>query len=371
MKPLKVVYSYSSVRLDTGSPRALLQMVDSLDRACFEPVFIAASDGALTSALRDRNVEIIQGTVTSVSWANPIRLVAAIRAKMQLLEGVGAGILHMNEPGWNSDIVLAARILRIPVALHLHNPCDITGKNLNFGVARRIFICSIAQKQAIVNFDRIKDKCTVLHNAVDIEVFAQGRPIRETIGLAEDDLVVCTVAQIRHGKGIDLFLDAAEQLLDHTRKLKFVIAGPRAADESEYFDEVMKRLTVGPLKDNVIYLGSRSDIPDLFASSDVFLLATRGETFGMVVIEAMAAGVPVVASAVGGVPEIITGRDIGRTVSSLTPDAFAAAVNELLDLGAERKALGERGRASLPGRFDLAHMGQMLTKTYTEMLAQR
>lgn len=369
MKPIKVVYFYSSVRLDTGSPRALLQMVDSLDRARFQPIFIVASDGDLTSAMRDRKVEIIQSNVTSVSWKNPIRLIGAVRTKMRLLKTIGADILHMNEPGWNSDIVLAAHIARIPVALHLHNPCEITRKNLNLTIASRILICSAAQRQVIVNFGRIKDKCTVLHNAVDIDAFAHGHSIRESIGLKADDIVVGTVAQIRHGKGIDLFLDAAERLLDGTRKLKFVIVGPQAANESEYFSAVMKRLAQGRLKGNVIYLGSRSDIPDLFASFDVFLLATRAETFGIVVIEAMAAGVPVVASSVGGVPEIITGHDIGRKVGSLTPDAFATAVDELLHMGAKRKELGERGRASLPGRFDLAHMGQTLSKVYDEMLS--
>lgn len=368
MKPIRVVYHYSSVRLDTGSPRALLQMVESLDRSRFSPVFIADGEGELVDAMRQRAVEILKSAVNNLSWRNPVSLIAAVREKLKLLKAADAGILHMNEPGWNSDIVLAARLANIPVVLHLHNPCEITNNNLNFRIAGKIFICSTAQSEAIRNFERIKGKCTVLHNAVDLELFASGRPIREAIGLNADDVVIGTIAQIRHGKGIDIFLGAAEQLLRARSGLKFVIVGPEAADEHEYFQTMMARLEQAPLKDNVIYLGSRRDIPNLLKSFDVFCLATRAETFGIVVIEAMAAGVPVVASAVGGVPEIITAPGLGRTVNTLTSAAFANALDDVLRIGAKRSTLGERGRKSLKGRFDLAHMGDTLGSVYLDLV---
>jgi glycosyltransferase involved in cell wall biosynthesis len=307
--------------------------------------------------------------VNSVSWRHPVNLWTKVRDKIQLLSSVDAGILHLNEPGWNSEVVLAARLTNIPVALHLHNPCRITRSNLNLSIASKIFMCSAAQSEAIDNFERIKAKHVVLHNAVDIDVFARGRPIRDAIGLPADDVVIGTVAQIRHGKGIDIFLDAATQLLRGNDKLKFVIVGPPASNEQEYYKNMMGRLESAPLKGHVIYLGSRTDIPDLMASFDIFCLPTRGETFGIVVIEAMAVGVPVVASAIGGIPEIITDQTIGYTVGSLTADAFVSALQELISLGGGRKILGERGRSSLKGRFDLPHMGESLTEIYQEMLA--
>ena len=369
IKTTRIAYCYSSVKLDTGSPRALLQMIDSLDRARFTPVFIAMGEGPLIDAMKERDVEIVHSTVSSVSLKNLFDLISAVLAKMRLLKRISAGILHMNEPGWNTDIVLAARLAGIPVALHLHNPYEVSRSNLNFRIARRIFLCSKAQSTTIGNFQRIEDKSVVLHNAVDTKSFARGHPIRESIGLSANDLVIGTVAQISHRKGIDIFLDAAERLLDANRKLKFVIVGPRATKEEAYFRSIMARLGQTPLKDSVIYLGSRRDIPNLFASFDIFCLATRAEPFGMVIIEAMAAGVPVVASGVGGIPEIITSRDIGRTVGSLTPDAFALALDEVLHMGVERKKLGERGRLSVLARFDLAHMGLKLAAVYGEMLA--
>lgn len=370
MRPIKVIYHYSGDKVDTGSPRALLQMIDSLDRVRFQPAFIGPGAGPLIDELHKRDIETIDSEVTSASWRVPIKTIARLREKRLLLEKLEADIVHVNEPGWNSDIVLAAGSAGIPVALHLHNPQTVFRRNLNFAIARRVFLCSEGQIREIVNFRRIKDKAIILHNAVDIEFFANGRPIREKLGLTKDAIVIGTVAQISHRKGIDVFLDAGQRLLDKGHVLKFVIVGPKAAREEEYFDSIMNRAGQGGLKDNVIYLGSRADIPDIMASLDLFCLPTRAEPFGMVVIEAMAAGVPVVASEVGGIPEIITSVEIGRTVSPITPEAFASAIEELLRMGAARKELGERGRQSLNGRFDLRHMGDVLGGVYEEMTHQ-
>ena len=152
---------------------------------------------------------------------------------------------------------------------------SVSRRNLNFAIASKVFLCSEAQIKDIVDFRRIQDKYIVLHNAVDIGFFANGVPARERIGLNKHDVVIGTVAQISRRKGIDIFLDAAERLLDQGRILKFVIVGPQAVGEEQYFRSVMSRAQEGRLKGNVTYLGSREDIPDILASLDVFCLPTQ------------------------------------------------------------------------------------------------
>ena len=367
MSRIKVLYHFSGTGVLTGSPGALLRMIDSLDRDRFAPAFIGPGSGPLVEELRKRGAELSASDVTSVSWSRPWILITQVREKRALLANLRPDIVHMNEPGWNSDLVLAARTMGIPVALHLHNPETVSPRNLNYAVASKVFLCSAGQIETIVNVERIRKKLVVLHNAVDVHSFASGRSIRGEIGLADTDIVIGTVAQIGHRKGIDLFLDAAQQLLDSGRQLKFLIAGPPATNEEAYFRAMTERMLQGRLKDSVIYLGGRKDIPDVLASLDVFFLPTRAEPFGMVIIEAMAAGVPVVATHVGGIPEIITGSDIGKTVRNPSAESFASAIGELADMGANRKALGERGRISLTGRFDLAAMRNTLQTIYRQI----
>jgi glycosyltransferase involved in cell wall biosynthesis len=116
------------------------------------------------------------------------------------------------------------------------------------------------------------------------------------------------------------------------------------------------------------FLGSRSDIPDFLASLDLFLLPTRADPFPVAVIEAMAAGLPIVASKVGGIPEMLSSPEIGRLVDPLAPESFAAAVREILALPDRGKSMGAQARLSLTGRFDMAAAGERLKKIYFGML---
>lgn len=365
----RILYHFSGQGALTGSPRALLTMIDSLDRDRFEPAFLGASTGPLADELGARKVEIIDCRVASASWREPLTSIMNVREKRRLLVQSKVDIVHMNESGWNSDLVLAARLAGVPVALHLHNPAAVLRRNLNFTIARKVFLCSRAQASQIENFDRIKERSVVLHNAVDIDYFAKGHSIRHEIGLTNDEIVIGTVAQVGHRKGSDLFLDTAERLLEKcaSANLKFVMVGPPAVGEDAYFRSIMGRLQQGRLKESVTYLGGRTDIPNVLASLDIFFLPTRAEPFGMVIIEAMAAGLPVVATAVGGIPEIITDDEIGRMVSTTLPAAFEAAIVGLLDRGEGRKIMGERARKSLYGRFDLRSMGEHLRTVYEEL----
>jgi glycosyltransferase involved in cell wall biosynthesis len=114
-------------------------------------------------------------------------------------------------------------------------------------------------------------------------------------------------------------------------------------------------------------LGSRDDVPDLLASFDVFILPTRAETFGIAVVEAMAAGIPVIASRVGAIPEIIPSPELGRVVHPIDAPSFARAVESVITLPDRGRAIGARGRASLVGRFDQRSLGAKLLAIYDEV----
>jgi glycosyltransferase involved in cell wall biosynthesis len=118
----------------------------------------------------------------------------------------------------------------------------------------------------------------------------------------------------------------------------------------------------------VRFLGSRGDMPDLMASLDLFFLPTRAEPFGIVILEAMAAGLPVIASKVGGIPEILTSPEIGSLVDPLTPEAFANAIREVLFRPDRGKSMGAKARLSLAGRFDTVTGAERLKKVYLNAL---
>ncbi len=345
-------------------------MIGLLDRARFEPVYLATGDGPLIDALAAQNVRIVRGEVTSVSYRHPLAALGKALRQARLLRRLEINLLHMNEFGWNQDLVLGAWLRGIPVVLHVHNPASIAFQNLHRFAASKVLTVSEAAKGAVTNFHRIRHKCEVLYNSVDLGRMGRGRPIRESLGLTSQDIVIGTIGQISYRKGIDVVLETARILLPRWPQLKFLLIGPKGIGEEIFADQMMQRAKEPGFAGRVHFLGSRSDIPDLLASMDIFFLPTRAEPFGIVIIEAMAAGVPVVASRVGGIPEIITSNDVGRLVDPISANGFVSAIDEILRLEDQGRRLGERGRRSLLGRVDTRTVGERLQGIYDQLLGR-
>jgi glycosyltransferase involved in cell wall biosynthesis len=151
--------------------------------------------------------------------------------------------------------------------------------------------------------------------------------------------------------------------------LLFLIVGPDGAGEEQFAAEMRAQALEDPaLRTRVRFLGPRQDIPELLKSIDLFVLPTRAEPFGIVIVEAMASGIPVVTTNTGGVPEIVTSEEIGRLVSDFTPAAFASTIAEVLSLPDHGRAMAGKAQESVRQRFDRSVIGQKLTSIYAEVL---
>ena len=365
---IRILNYYPHLQFDTGSPKAMANFIESLDRAVFQPVYCAGGSGPLVDALASRGVEIVRGQADSVTFRRPLAALAAIRRQSALLKSWRIDILHAHGLFWNTDLILAAWALRIPVVLHVHNPDAVAFQNLNRLAARKVLFCSGDVMERCGHLGRIADRAEVLHNAIDTSAMGRGSSIRAELGLNATDIAVGTVAQVTPRKGIDILVETARILLRERRDLVFLVAGPPPPGEEEFGRRMRAAAEEPDLQGRVRFLGSRSDIPDFLASLDLFLFPTRAEPFGIVVIEAMAAGLPVIASKVGGIPEILSSPEVGRLVEPLTPEAFAGAAREILALPDRGKSMGARARLSLTGRFDMATAGERLKRIYLDLL---
>lgn len=365
---IRILYYYPYLQFDTGAPKAMVNFIESLDRAVFQPVYCASGDGPLVEALVAREVEIVRGPVDSVTFRRPLAGIAAIRRQRTLLKSWGIDVLHAHALFWNTDLILAAWALRIPVVLHVHNPDAVAFQNLNRLAARKVLFCSRNVMENCGHLERIADKAEVLHNAIDTNAMGRGSPIRAGLGLNEANIAIGTVAQVVQRKGMDILIETARILLRERNDLTFLVAGPAAHGEEEFGCRMRAAAEEPGLRGRVRFLGSRSDIPDFLASLDLFLLPTRADPFPVAVIEAMAAGLPIIAGKVGGIPEMLSSPEIGRLVDPLTPEAFAGAVREILALPDRGRSIGAKARLSLTGRFDIATAGERLKKIYLDVL---
>jgi glycosyltransferase involved in cell wall biosynthesis len=195
----------------------------------------------------------------------------------------------------------------------------------------------------------------VVPNGVDMELFA-GRDeaagaIRAEAGAAPGSPLVGTVGRLSPEKNIALFVSAAEAIGTVMPGARFVVAGDgpeRAALERESAER--------GLSGRILFLGDRADIPSVLSGMDIFVLPSATEGLPNAVMEAMAAGLPVVATRVGGTPEVVTEGVTGRLVDPGDAGAISRVVVELLGDAEGSRSMGSAGRERIRSEFSVARM---------------
>jgi len=187
--------------------------------------------------------------------------------------------------------------------------------------------------------------------------------VRASLGFRPEDVVVGCVANFKAQKGPLDFVESARRARERSPRLKFFIAG-----DGELRDDVVRAVREARLEDAVRLLGWRSDVPDLLAATDIFLLTSLFEGLPRVVLQAMAAGVAVVATNTGGVAEVVVDGVTGFLVPPGRPDVAAEAVARLGGDEAARRGMGAAGRSHLSAEFDIRRMVCDLEALYDETL---
>jgi glycosyltransferase involved in cell wall biosynthesis len=270
----------------------------------------------------------------------------------------------------------AARSLGLPTVatIHSHAPAS-TGRDrakarLMTAARRastaRVIAVSESARAAYVAAGAAPERVVVVHNGIlgRAEPGAGAR-VRAELGLGVHDLVAAMVSSLRPEKGHDVALDTVRALLDRFPSLRLVVAGDGPLRPS------LERAAAS-LGDRVVFAGYRPDVMAVLDAADVLVQPSRADAFPTAILEAMAASVPVVASDVGGIGELVRDGVTGTLVAGPpSAPAFADALAALLEDGARRRRLGSAGRERFEQEFTAAHWVQRLREVYVEVLEER
>lgn len=174
----------------------------------------------------------------------------------------------------------------------------------------------------------LEGKITVINNGVDINryrITEDKSGIRESLGYGEDDLLVITVAILKEQKGHRYLISAAAELIPEYPKLKFLLAG-----DGILKDDLIRLVDSNGIGENFHFLGIREDIPELLAACDYFILPSLWEGLPMALIEAMASGLPIVATEVSGSKQVMNDGKTGLLVPPGDSHALAQALTKLI-----------------------------------------
>lgn len=304
------------------------------------------------------------------------RLAAAVRAS-------GADVVHAHLETASTLAPLAARLARRPALCTLHHvPNPLAGRaalreRLAVAVGSRSAGMLMVSQAAYDGFaarypwSHRPARWRVVHNGVDLDRFRPLGPgddaaLPPEFGIPVGAPVAALVAHMRPLKGHETALRAwTDVLRDHAdAHLLFVGDGPLEAD----LQKLAAELGVGH---RVVFAGSRSDVQELLPRVTLALLPTRTEALPTALMEASAAGVPSVATAVGGVPEVVADGETGWLVGAAEPEAFAPALRAALADPAELQRRGRAARIRAEQLFDARSWAENLAALYRAVAAGR
>lgn len=278
---------------------------------------------------------------------------------------------HSSKDSWIASF--AARLALRPRLIrtrHVSIPISKHPLNIIYKLPHKIITCGEAIRKRMIEVNRFPlEKIVSIPTGVDVERFNPDRVkenIREELGIDQDAPLVGNISIIRTEKGYPYFLEAAQEILKVKPETSFLIVGHEPKGNT-LTQEVRKR----GLEDKVIMPGLREDIPQVLATLDVFVLSSLREGVPQGVTQALAMEKPVVATDVGGVPELIKHNQTGLLVSPANSETLAKAILELLEDREKAKRLGENGRRLVEEKFSQETMIERIEDLYRELLKKR
>jgi glycosyltransferase involved in cell wall biosynthesis len=323
---------------------------------------------ALVKAIEERC-----GHVICFDAVNPLAMLARVPRIARHLTEWRADLVHCHLPLASVVGRLAGELAHVPVISTEHNlieryhPATRMATLSTWDMQRHVIAVSSEVASSVARHTTGRVPVGVVHNGISLERFDRKRldalSIRNELGIPPHAFVVGAVAVFRIQKRLDLWLEVAERLLRTVPHARFLLvgAGPLSS-------EVEQRITARGLGQHVLLPGLKEDVRPFLAAMDVFLSSSDFEGLPLALLEAMAMEVIPVATAVGGIPEVIVDGECGYMVRKGDVDGLVRATADVAAMDSNRRAeMARAARHRIEERFSMQRMMQDLEKLYAEI----
>ncbi len=372
-----------------GSDVSLVRLVEGLDRGRYAVIVALPSDGPLVGRLQSAGarVEIMPVLFKLTSRRGmgfllrfAINYPRAIRALVRLIRREHVSIVHTNTIH-NLYGVTAARVARVPHVWHFREIVWQSGalRRLELWMARhwstRIIVTSNAVAAMYGANDRWPVQLVRVPNGVEVDRFTPGESpkVRAELGVEPNQTLVGIVCRLDPWKGVEEFLEAAANVASHESRVVFAVVGGPIIGQESYEATLHEKARALGIADRVRFTSWRygpSAMPDVHRALDILVLASRQpEPFGLVVLEAMASGTPVIATAHGGPLDIIEDGRTGDLVPPGDTAAMAAAIVALVNDPARRARVGALARERVITHYTAEQYVAGVDAVYREVVA--
>jgi glycosyltransferase involved in cell wall biosynthesis len=336
-----------------GAEMTFLDLASHLDPNRFRSLALIPEAGWLHERLRERGIPTV--LAKSTAWHDR----SMPKTMMRLVRSEKVDLIHSTLPGQNFYSCLVGRWTGRKTVVTYQSAFDFLGprsrkQDLELGIVRHTASAVVGVtehiRQLLIGRKFAAEKTVCIYNSVQPEKFetvGDGR-VRKELGCTNGTKIVGMVANLRASKGYEFFIRAARKVSDVLPQTRFVSVGD---PDEQIAKRLSKEVEDCGLRDRFFFLGFRKDVPEILQDLDVFVLSSVSEGLPLVMLEAMAAGKPVVVTRCGGPQEVIEDGRTGFLVPPADADALAAKICEVVSDSARAAALGRAAREKANSKF--------------------
>lgn len=386
MKKLKVLHIIT--RLDKGgSAENTFLTATGLERNNYE---VTLMSGPVEDPDQDRKKEIGEWGIRHIFVPELVRNISLTNDLIAFLKIYRAlrkekfDIVHTHTSKAGLLGRLAAKLVRIPIIIHTPHGHVFFGyfgsfKTKIFILLEKLASCLTDKIVALTNGEKEdyiaskvagKEKLAVISSGIDLKRFREPsseekQNLKKELKIPENSLVVGTVGRLVPVKGPEFLIEASKIIVSKCPGTHFLFAGDGHLRQS-----LEKKACRMGVRKNIVFLGWRDDVSKIISIFDIFVLPSLNEGMGRVLVEAMALRKPIVASRVGGIPDLVAHGKNGFLVQPKNPVELARHIQDLLENRAKRETMGFAGKEII-SNFSKEKMIEDTEKLYEELRFQK
>jgi glycosyltransferase involved in cell wall biosynthesis len=366
--PKNILYLSSFGNLRWGGQKSLYQLVTHLDRRRYRAYVLLPTEEDFAQRLRAEGIPVIISGLPPIRCGTLWQSIGALRKLLNVLDQFDIALLHTDGPRNTFYAGVAAMLRRLPVVFHVRDANRDRYDVISCRLSTRIVLVAKALR---ARFDRIAggdEKFITIYNGLDVKNFRAPEAFPPAARMPEDTVrpvTIVSTGRIEPQKGQKDLVDACSLLTDRIG-LRLILVGEIV--DKEYARACEEMAKERGMQDRVTLTGYREDIAEILQDADIFVLASTGEAFSRAVIEAMAAGKPVVATDVGGTKEAVEDGVTGFLVPPGKRETMAERIYVLAADESLRQRFGSDARKRVEDLFTIEKNVQKTERLYDDLL---
>ncbi len=368
MLSLRVAYVFGTAEIIGGGEISLLDLLGEIRCHGVEPVAIVPGPGEVADRLNRMGIEMRTAAAPRIRPWTGVSVWRACVGMKRLLVRIAPDVVHVNGARAMLYAGVAARAARLPSLWHVRVlERDPFLDRIRARLASAIVANSVAAAASLKPFMPGRQEAAVVHNGVDLaRIRATPRTdIRKEFGLS-DAPILLYAGRLSREKGAEELIGACAVLRERNIPFSCVIVGSALPEDRAYETELRDKTAASGLQDRVVFAGWRDDAVSLMKGADVFVLPSRREAFGRVIVEAWASGLPVIAADADGPRELIEPHADGLLTPTGNSEALAQTLAETLTAPALRAALIDGGQKKAK-QFSLSRHAKSIRALYDRL----